>query len=177
MIADAKVAATLRDPNDRSGWESLLREENARITRFLAILGRAYRISDNDLADIKQTALVRIVLESRRIDQPRTYWHYWARILRNCVLDFVRAQSRSYGENLGRMANEAAPGNPATGLAVREVARYLAGRSRLMQEVGRGLALGESATETAARTGTTLATVYVLRTRIRRDLASLGAGA
>jgi hypothetical protein len=72
-----EITATLRDPGDRPGWELLLREENPRIARFLAVLGRVYRVAEEDLADVKQTALVRIVLESRRIENPKAYWHYW----------------------------------------------------------------------------------------------------
>jgi len=173
MLTDRDIAATLRDPTDRTGWESLLRQENPRITRFLALLGHVYRVADDDLADVKQTALIRIVLESRRIEHPRAYWPYWERILRTCLFDSIRVQSRSQHESLDAASAEKAPESAAMGLSLREVARYLEGRSRLMQEVGRGLALGESAGETAGRTGTTLATVYVLRGRIRSDLKVL----
>jgi DNA-directed RNA polymerase specialized sigma24 family protein len=168
-----EITATLRVPGDRPGWEMLLREENQRIARFLAVLGRVYRVAEEDLADVKQTALVRIVLESRRIENPKAYWHYWESILRSCLLDFVRARARYPHESLDAAEGVESPGRPDEGLPIREIARYLEGRSPLVREVGRGLALGESASETARRTGTTLGTVYVLRGRIRSDIGRL----
>jgi DNA-directed RNA polymerase specialized sigma24 family protein len=177
MLSEGQTAAILQDPSDREGWELLLRQEESRINRQLILLGRAYRVPDADLADVKQAAFVRIVLESRRIAHPGAYWHYWERIIRTCLLDFVRAEARAQHESLDVASFEETPEALSSTLGLRDVARYLEGRSRLVQEVGRGLALGESASDTAARTGTTLATVYVLRARIRSDLRRLAASA
>ncbi len=171
-----EITRTLRNPRDRAGWEQLLRLEDRRITMYLLSLGRqtGWR-SAADLADIKQTALLRIILESRRIRDPTVYWTYWRRILRSCFFDFLRVE--------GRTATQEIPDNlpdPSADPTARDIERVLRsfreGSTALGAAVLDGLLTGEAAADTARRLSTSRDTIYAIRSRIRNRLRRLGVG-
>src|SRR5258708_26687070 len=173
MLTENQIAATLKDPSDRLGWDRLLAQENLQITSFLARLGYRYGVPDVDLADVKQIALIRRILESRRLNEPAAFRSYWQRILRSSLFDFLRANRLLSKEVRGETSEQASASTADSSVRVREVAQFIEGKSRLMREVGRGLLVGESARETARRLGTTEATVYATRVRIRSGLKEL----
>lgn len=168
------VLETLRDPNDREGWEALLGEYEERIVRYISFLSATYSLSAADRLDVRQTALLRIILESARIEAPEAMWAYWKRIIRSCVVDFARVKRRYVEERPEEQRPPALAEPSDERLRVDEVLEHFASRSPLIREVLLGLLEDEKPVDTARRLKTTTSTIYVVRQRIRQEIRRLG---
>jgi DNA-directed RNA polymerase specialized sigma24 family protein len=180
MTRSDPLAGVLSNPHDRAGWDRLIAANSGRIDAYLRFLASRYPdIQSIDLQDIRQAALVRIVVESQRIGNAEAYWPYWKRILRSALIDFLRVRRRTQNELsdqslLDLLADRSRVGRVAD--TADELAWYFERSSPLTREVLRDLLLGISPGETANRLRTSRATVYVLRSRIRRDFHKFGLG-
>ncbi len=168
MKADLDLAGALRDPSNKAAWNALLTENMPWMTAYLRRGASQYSLHDWEVDDIFQVALIRIVVESSNILDVSSYRGYWRAILRTSLYDFVRAKFGSKEEPVGEPIAHG-PSAEAS-LELKQLEKYLSARTALVREVLRGLALGETAQETADRLGTTEGTVFVVRSTVRRDL-------
>ncbi len=170
---DLELLSVLRDPSDRAGWQRLLEEYEGRISAYVNFLAASYDLNASDRLDIRQTALLRIVLESHRIDAPEATWVYWKRIIRSCVVDFARVKRRATEVLPDEIEDPREPTAAEFRIRLEEVMEHFSQRSELVREVLAALLREEDANETARRLGTTVETIYVTRHRIRREINRL----
>jgi len=171
------VREPLPNPTDQAAWETVLRANWRRIDGFIALLRFRYGgLSQEELADVKQAALVRVVAMAGSRPSPAHPWAYLRQVLRSTYIDFLRAAQReTRARGYEQVLQVDASGSQGFGLEMRDlVERYAEGRSALVREVLAGLLEGKTAAEAALELGTTAETVHVLRSRIRRDLKELG---